>query len=78
MGDNIKLYEPKLALDGGSDGYKEIKKIIYKSSKLLKYNGNEITLLTLEQRESINAITGVFAKQKIEKWRLVYVVGKAG
>ena len=39
LGDDIKLYEPKLALDGGSDGYKEIKKIISKSSKLLKYNG---------------------------------------
>ena len=39
LGDNIKLYEPKLALDGGLDGYKEIRKIISKSSKLLKYNG---------------------------------------
>tara|TARA_Y100000746_G_scaffold208299_1_gene197238 strand:+ start:3985 stop:4164 length:180 start_codon:yes stop_codon:yes gene_type:complete len=34
---------------------------------LIKLHGNEITLLTLEQRESINATTGVFAKQKIEK-----------
>tara|TARA_B100001175_G_C19506830_1_gene641372 strand:+ start:752 stop:1600 length:849 start_codon:yes stop_codon:yes gene_type:complete len=39
LDDDIKLYEPKLALYGGSDGYREIKKIISKSSKLLKYNG---------------------------------------
>ncbi len=39
LDDDIKLYEPKLALYGGSDGYREIEKIIYKSSKLLKYNG---------------------------------------
>ena len=39
LDDDIKLYEPKLALYGGSDGYREIEKIISKSSKLLKYNG---------------------------------------
>ena len=40
--DDVKLYEPRLALYGGVSGFDEIKKIIYKSSKLLKYNGKLI------------------------------------
>ena len=38
---------------------------------MIKLHGNEITLLTLEQRESINATIGGFAKQKIEKMAIV-------
>ena len=34
-----QLYEPRLALYGGVTGFDEIKKVIEKSSKLLKYNG---------------------------------------
>ncbi len=37
--DDIKKFEPKLALDGGNDGLDVIKKVIYKSTKLLKING---------------------------------------
>ena len=37
--DDIKKFEPKLALDGGNDGLDVIKKVIYKSIKLLKING---------------------------------------
>ncbi len=37
--DDIKKFEPKLALDGGNDGLDVIKKVIYKSMKLLKING---------------------------------------
>mgnify|MGYP000343730465 CR=1 FL=1 len=42
LDDDVRLYEPKLALYGGATGYEEIKKIIEKSSKLLKYNGKLI------------------------------------
>ena len=42
LDDDVKLYEPRLALYGGVSGFDEIKKIIYKSSKLLKYNGKLI------------------------------------
>ena len=42
LDDDVKLYEPRLALYGGITGFEEIKKIIYKSSKLLKYNGKLI------------------------------------
>ena len=40
--DNVKFFEPCIALDAGIDGYKEIKKLILKSKKLLKNNGKLI------------------------------------
>ena len=35
----IKKFEPKIALDGGNDGLDVIRKVIYKSRKILKING---------------------------------------
>ena len=37
--DTIKLYEPKIALNGGVDGLDLLKKVIYKSKGILKKNG---------------------------------------
>ena len=42
--EDVKKFEPKLALDGGNDGLDLIKKVIYKSKDILKING----LLALE------------------------------
>ncbi len=42
LDDDIRFYEPKIALDGGIDGLSEINKVIKKSSKLLKKNGKLI------------------------------------
>ena len=42
LDDDVRLYEPKLALYGGTTGFEEIKKIIKKSYKILKYNGKLI------------------------------------
>ena len=39
LADDIKKFEPKLALDGGNDGLDVIKKVIYKSSTILKRKG---------------------------------------
>ena len=39
LSEDIKRYEPKIALDGGKDGLDVIKKVIYKSLKILKHNG---------------------------------------
>ena len=39
LSDDIKKYEPILALDGGNDGLDLIKKVIYKSKHILKKNG---------------------------------------
>ena len=41
---DVKFFEPKLALDGGNDGLDVIKKVIYKSKRILKIKG----LLALE------------------------------
>tara|TARA_Y100000741_G_scaffold266729_1_gene207079 strand:+ start:66 stop:914 length:849 start_codon:yes stop_codon:yes gene_type:complete len=42
LDDDVRLYEPRIALYGGITGFDEIKKIIKKSSELLKYNGKLI------------------------------------
>ena len=42
MEKNVRLYEPILALKAGINGLSEIKKIIYKSKKLLKLKGKLI------------------------------------
>ena len=39
LSEDIKKYEPRMALEGGNDGLDLIKKIIYKSRKILKING---------------------------------------
>ncbi len=39
LSDDIKKYEPIMALDGGNDGLDLIKKVIYKSKYILKING---------------------------------------
>ena len=44
LDEDIKNFEPKVALDGGNDGLDVIRKVIYKSRKILKING----LLALE------------------------------
>ena len=36
---DIKLFEPKIALDGGNDGLDVIRKLIYKVKNILKVNG---------------------------------------
>ena len=51
LDDDIKIYEPKEALSGGLNGYKEIKKIIEKSSKILKINGKLIFEIGNAQKE---------------------------
>ena len=39
LSDDIKRFEPKIALDGGNDGLDVIKKVIYKSKTILKKLG---------------------------------------
>ncbi len=39
LSEDIKNFEPKIALDGGNDGLDLIKKVIYKSTHILKING---------------------------------------
>ena len=39
LSDDIKIFEPKIALDGGKEGLDVIKKVIYKSKTILKKLG---------------------------------------
>ena len=39
LDEDIKDYEPKIALDGGNDGLDVIRKVIYKSKEILNVNG---------------------------------------
>ena len=36
--DDIKRFEPKIALDGGNDGLDAIKKVIYKAKDMLEWD----------------------------------------
>ena len=66
--DDIKYFEPKVALDGGNDGLDVIRKVIYKSTKILKTNG----LLALEigngQYKKVSQIL------KLNKFRVKFIV----
>ena len=56
LSDDIKKYEPKMALDGGNDGLDLIKKIIYKSKKILKINGTLALEIGNEQIVKVSKI----------------------
>ena len=46
-------YEPKLALDGGLDGLSVIRKVIKKSSELIKTHGKLILEIGYDQKEQV-------------------------
>ncbi len=50
LDDDIKSHEPKLALSGGSDGFRNINKVIKKSKKLLKIYGKLILEIGHKQK----------------------------
>tara|TARA_B100000945_G_scaffold167499_1_gene134268 strand:+ start:456 stop:1298 length:843 start_codon:yes stop_codon:yes gene_type:complete len=56
LDDDVRLYEPKVALDGGVDGYSEIKKVIKKSSELLKTKGKLVIEIDDKQKSFTNKI----------------------
>ena len=56
LDDDIKKYEPKIALDGGNDGLDVIKKVIYKSKYILKTNGTLALEIGNGQLKSVSKI----------------------
>ena len=50
---DVKGFEPKLALDGGKDGFSKITKVISKTSTLLKKNGRFILEIGFGQKKKI-------------------------
>jgi len=50
---DIKIYEPKIALTGGIDGLSSFRKIINKSSELLKKKGRLILEIAHDQKKDV-------------------------
>ena len=64
---DITRYEPLVALNGGNDGLDLIKKVIYKSSKLLKKNGLFAIEIGNEQYRKVSNILNRFRFREIGK-----------
>ena len=50
---DVANFEPKLALDGGLDGLSEIRKVIKKTSELIKKNGKFILEIGFDQKNKV-------------------------
>ena len=53
---DVVKFEPKLALDGGLDGISEIRKIIKKSSELIKIGGKLILEIAYNQKKEVKQL----------------------
>ena len=56
LSDDVKKFEPRMALDGGNDGLDLIKKVIYKSKEILKINGTLALEIGDEQIKKVSKI----------------------
>ena len=56
LSEDIKQYEPRMALDGGNDGLDLIKKVIYKSQYILKVKGTLALEIGNEQIKKVSKI----------------------
>ena len=68
LSDDIKRFEPRIALDGGNDGLDLIKKVIYKSKYILKTNG---TLAIEIGNEQIKKVSNILIDNKFRIKELV-------
>ena len=62
-------FEPKQALDGGLDGLSEIRKVINKSSELIKRSGHFIIEISFDQKNKVKKILrdkGFYIKKTIK------------
>ena len=51
---DVVNFEPKLALNGGLDGLSEIRKVIKKSSELIKKKGKFVLEIGFEQKNKVS------------------------
>ncbi len=56
LSDDVKKFEPRMALDGGNDGLDLIKKVIYKSREILKIKGTLALEIGNEQVKKVSKI----------------------
>ena len=62
-------FEPKQALDGGLDGLSEIRKVIYKSTELIKRSGHFIIEIGFDQKNKVKKILrdkGFYIKKTVK------------
>ena len=68
LNEDIRKFEPKLALDGGNDGLDVIKKVIYKSKNILKLKG----MLALEiGNEQFKKVSKILRRNKFKTKYLI-------
>ena len=53
MEKDVVKFEPELALNGGQDGLSEIRKVIKKSSELIKKNGKFVLEIGFDQKNIV-------------------------
>ena len=53
---DVAKFEPRIALDGGLDGMSEIRKVIFKSSELIKKNGKFFLEIGFDQKHKVKKI----------------------
>ena len=68
LNEDIKKFEPKLALDGGNDGLDVIKKVIYKSRSILKIKGMLALEIGNEQFKKVSKIL------RNNKFKIIYLI----
>ena len=68
LNEDIKRFEPKIALDGGNDGLDVIRKVIYKAPDILKINGKLALEIGNEQYKKVSKIL------KNKNFRIEYIV----
>ena len=68
LDNGIKKFEPKLALDGGNDGLDVMRKVIYKSRKILKNNGMLAIEIGNGQYKKVSQIL------KLNKFKEKYII----
>lgn len=56
LSEDIKRYEPRMALDGGNDGLDLIRKVIYKSKYILKVKGTLVLEIGNKQKKKVSNI----------------------
>ena len=52
----VSKFEPKIALNGGLDGLSEIRKVIKKTSELIKKNGKFILEIGFDQKNKVTEL----------------------
>jgi release factor glutamine methyltransferase len=66
---DVANFEPRLALDGGLDGLSEIRKVINKSSELIKRSGHFIIEIGFDQKNKVKKILrdkGFYIKKTVK------------